>query len=553
MSEDELNLNEKNSFDAIIIGSGIGGLTVASLMAQLLKKKVLVLEKHSKLGGFTHSFGKMGKWRWDVGLHYVGDMHPKSTLRKLFDFVTGGKLEWQNFPDPFQYYVYPDFKFAVSSSPQKYQTDLVNLFQAEKLAIEQYFLDIKRVRKAYLILRLKENNLIKSCFFRFSPQTKVLLQISTKDYLQTHFRDPKLIALLDSQWGDLGLPSADNPFFNHAMLVSHYLRGAYYPKGGAHKIAETIIECIRNHGGESKTFAKVDDLLLDRHKTKITGCRYIEKRNTPEGIKETVKEVYAPLVVSNVGARLTYGKWINKYQITELGQKIANLPPGLSVVCVYVGLRANPSQMGIRGENFWLFANYDHNQMARDCDQVIQGKPQMAFVSFGGSHNPETQNFTAQIITFIHPKVFDSWKNTEFQNRGTEYKELKNKMAQALIDFANERIPGFRDLVEFIEIGTPLSVTHYTDQPFGEIYGIAGAPGRFAQLKELGAQTPIRNLYLTGADVSSAGIAGALFGGIVTFYHIALKDLLSMNLVKTIALDFFKKYNFGKINLRRQL
>jgi len=48
----------------------------------------------------------------------------------------------------------------------------------------------------------------------------------------------------------------------------------------------------------------------------------------------------------------------------------------------------------------------------------------------------------------------------------------------------------------------------------GEIYGVASTPARFA-LRGLGARTPIRGLYLTGQDVSSLGVVGAMFGGII--------------------------------------
>ena len=78
-----------DGFDAIVIGSGIGGLSTASLLAQVAKKRVLVLERHFKLGGLTHSFQRQG-FHWDVGLHYVGGMAAGSMSRQFMDLVTGG-------------------------------------------------------------------------------------------------------------------------------------------------------------------------------------------------------------------------------------------------------------------------------------------------------------------------------------------------------------------------------------------------------------------------------------------------------------------------------
>ncbi|MCG6162365.1 NAD(P)-binding protein, partial [Leptospira bandrabouensis] len=71
----------ETKYDVIIIGSGIGGLTAASILSQVANKKVLVLERHFKLGGFTHTFKRLGKFEWDVGIHYIGDLAEGSMLR----------------------------------------------------------------------------------------------------------------------------------------------------------------------------------------------------------------------------------------------------------------------------------------------------------------------------------------------------------------------------------------------------------------------------------------------------------------------------------------
>ena len=105
---------DHRNFDLIIIGSGMGGLTVASLMAQLQHQRVLVLERHFRLGGFTHSFTRPGHRAWDVGLHYVGGMAAGETGRQVFDLVTRRGVRWQRMASPFEKFVYPDFTFDVA-------------------------------------------------------------------------------------------------------------------------------------------------------------------------------------------------------------------------------------------------------------------------------------------------------------------------------------------------------------------------------------------------------------------------------------------------------
>jgi phytoene dehydrogenase-like protein len=83
----------REPWDAIVIGSGIGGLAAAALLARHGKRRVLVLERHYTAGGFTHVFHRPG-YEWDVGVHYVGDTSPGCFLRRLFDDVTDGALDW---------------------------------------------------------------------------------------------------------------------------------------------------------------------------------------------------------------------------------------------------------------------------------------------------------------------------------------------------------------------------------------------------------------------------------------------------------------------------
>src|SRR5580658_10952823 len=89
----------EDTFDAIVIGSGIGGLTAASLLARHAGRRVLILERHYTAGGFTHVFHRPG-YEWDVGVHYIGQVNdPASPVRRAFDHVSGGELDWVPMPD----------------------------------------------------------------------------------------------------------------------------------------------------------------------------------------------------------------------------------------------------------------------------------------------------------------------------------------------------------------------------------------------------------------------------------------------------------------------
>ena len=130
-------------FDAIVIGSGMGGLAFASIMAKMRNWRVLVLESHFKIGGFTHGFTRPGGWSWDVGLHYVGGMGDGMMGRKLFDFITQGGVTWNPLPDVYDVFVYPNLEIRACKGEANFRKTLIDAFPREGANIERYFQDLK--------------------------------------------------------------------------------------------------------------------------------------------------------------------------------------------------------------------------------------------------------------------------------------------------------------------------------------------------------------------------------------------------------------------------
>src|SRR5580704_11034845 len=126
------HMSSQSEYDAIVIGSGIGGLAIASIMAKLREWRVLVLERHFKIGGFTHTFTRPGGWRWDVGLHYVGEMGAGMTGRRLFDFITDRGVTWNPLPDVYDVFAYPDLEVRACKGQENFRRALVEAFPEER-------------------------------------------------------------------------------------------------------------------------------------------------------------------------------------------------------------------------------------------------------------------------------------------------------------------------------------------------------------------------------------------------------------------------------------
>ena len=145
---------------------------------------------------------------------------------------------------------------------------------------------------------------------------------------------------------------------------------------------------------------------------------------------------------------------------------------------------------------------------------LLGGHPHSAFISFPGIKSGDT-HATAEIVSFAQPEAFQRWAGTRPGLRGEDYEALTSAMSQGLIDLADTAVPGLKDAVRYAEVGTPLTIEHFTSHSLGCFYGLPLTPERFrADLAT--PSTPITGLFLTGQDAGMPGIVGAALAGMST-------------------------------------
>ncbi len=491
------------SFDAIVIGSGIGGLTTASLLAQVAKKRVLVLERHFKLGGLTHSFGRKG-FHWDVGLHYVGGMAPGHMSRQFMDLVTGHQVQWRPIEDPFEHFIYPRHHVRVVSHADQYRNHLQELFPKSAAQIDRYF---QRVQSTASWMG-------RWFASKQMPQVlgKLLLwaggrdaQRTTRDVLAETIDDPELRGILASQWGDYGLPPAQSSFGIHALIVKDYLNGGWVPVGGAQQLAQAIVPIIEAAGGKCLTGHEVERLEVVRGRvTQVIATR-----------KKSQVTFAAPLVISNAGAAKTFNEFIDPQVLVPERDRLVDPVAPPTAVTVYLGLRESPQRCGMQAGNYWIATDYDHDAMTAQRGRLVDGQVAHCFLSSASLRSPEETRHNAQIICFGQYEDWQAWREQPWLNRDDDYKQIKERIAQSAIALVSRHLPGFAELVEYHEVSTPLTVESMMGHRRGAIYGLPATPHRVQQ-RLFHAQTSIKNLLLTGSDVGSVGIVGALMGGVMT-------------------------------------
>ncbi len=502
--------SDSNQYDALAIGSGIGGLTVAALLAKFNQKRVLMLEQHLMIGGLTQEVKRQG-FRWDIGVQAVGDLGEGEAGRAVFDYITDGQLQWQPMPTLAEKIIYPDLSWEIQNNSQQYRADLSRLFPEEKVNLQRYFQELGQVANWCSIHQLEVNSPL---WFRqvFKPlwgQVSQLAHLTVKEYLDRNFHNPRLKALLTSQWYTYGLPPAQSAFGVHALVMNGYGKGSWYPRGGAQAIAKSILPTLERAGGKAIAQCLVTEILIEDGR-----AIGVKARKTHEPDAES-QEYYAPIIISDAGAYNTYTKLIPKKYATAYREQIEAFPKGYSTLILFVGLKESPERLGIDTPNYWIHTSYDHDEAWAKQLESPEKLPTSCYLSFPSLKEPTVTHHTAKIMVLANYDWFTKWQGQSWQERAPDYYELKEKIAQNLIKFVESYYPGFSDAIAYYELATPLTVEYFDQSDRGAIYGIPSIPARLEQ-PWIGSKTPIENLYLTGTDALGHGIIGAMMGGVQT-------------------------------------
>ncbi len=491
---------QTNHYDCIVIGSGIGGLTAATLLARVGKKRVLLLERHFKAGGFTHSF-RRHEFEWDVGLHYVGEMQSGSLSRRIMDLVTDRRVDWHALGSPYERFLFPDFTYEVPSDFKAYARKLCEDFPEEASNINQYFRRLAAAQSWGVRWFVSKSvpALVGRCLTLFGRRAA----LETTSQVLDGIHNPQLKAILAGQWPDMGTPPDESAFVFHAMVASHYAGGAYYPVGGAGKIAEAAVELLQEYGGECLVSHPVEEILIKDGRA--VGVRARHKSQTVE--------FFAPIIISDAGARTTFLDLVPEDACAVERERALRLKAGPSANVLFLGLKDNPKSVGFDDANYWLFSHISHQRTWHEETNKLDIDG--VFLSFGSLRDPEQTHHTAQIVVFDREGRWQKFADKPWKQRGSEYESAKQALVEQLLGYVEERLPGLSSLVKYAELSTPLTVKSFTGHPGGTIYGQECDRSRVEE-NSWQCGTSLPNLYLTGADVGMPGIGGAQMAGLMT-------------------------------------
>jgi all-trans-retinol 13,14-reductase len=508
----------RGRFDAIVVGSGIGGLATAALLARQ-GRRVLVLERHYVAGGFTHAFRRPG-YEWDVGVHYVGEVHrPGSTLRRVFDDLSAGRLRWEFMGEVYDRVIVGERAYDLVAGRERFVEGLARHFPGERAVIERYVGLVREAARAASgffaeralppWLGALARPVVGRAFRRHADRT-------THDVLAALGASRELAGVLTAQYGDYGLTPRQSSFAIHAMVAKHYLDGGSYPVGGAAAIAASIVPTIEEAGGAVLLAAEVEEVLV--RGGRAAGVRV-----------KTGDEIPAPVVVSDAGVMNTFARLLRPTPAWAAA-RLQAVRPSVAHVCLYIGANGSAAELGLGRSNLWVYPDYDHDENVRRYLADPSAPLPLAYISFPSAKDPDWDrrhpgSATIEAVGLAPYEWFERWEGSRWRRRGGEYDSLKRQLCERLLEAVHRHVPQVRGRIERHEVSTPLSTRHFANYARGEIYGIEHTPERF-RLSWLRPHTPVPGLFLTGQDVVTDGLGGAVMAGVLTASAILRRNVL---------------------------
>ncbi len=495
-------------YDAIVIGSGAGGLS-ASLKLARSNFKTLLLEAMPNFGGYLNPFRRNG-YTFDTGLHYLGELAEGEPFRSLLeDLGIADLLEFNELnPDAIDRYIFPDHEFRLCKGKEGFMAQLIREFPNEERGILKFFKILDKVRKAMEASASMKGGILE--MLRFLSKHPLMLKYSRAPYqklLDEVTSDRRLQAALAAISIDYGLPPARASAIIALAVLAHFFKGGYYPRGGSGAIRDAFVAELQKHGAELKNRSRA--ISIDR------------RGNDFVVATESNEEYTARAVISDADPVITLGSLVNPELVSSrIKKKIRRLRPSAGAFYVFIGTDLDLPSLGVTDANIIHYNSYDINKIYEDL--LVPGPAKDFGVFFitspsvkdpGGGHAPEGRH-NIEIITACGYGPFEKWAEFPSMKRGEEYTKLKEGIGQRLVAAAERYIPGLSQHLDCVEYATPLSNQYWVNAVRGGMYGPEQTPDQIGPGRFVDGTTGIDGLFLAGAGAIGCGIASCIASGV---------------------------------------
>lgn len=534
----QLNLEE--SYDVVIIGAGVAGLTAAALLAKI-GLSVCVLEAGAIGGGYLQGFRRKD-FRFDTAIHWLNQYEPGGMICMTFD-ILGNDYPKAIPQKRIKRFKGKGFDYLLTNNPDDLKYQWQQEFPEDAAGLELFFKAAKKIGKSFKefghVFRSEETmtfferirnkkNLLRFAL-PFIPHIRYSGEKGTKKGLDKYFKSPGLRNVF----------SSDTELLSCLVPIGWAYYGDYQspPKGGGQRITEWLTHVVRSFGYEVYYKCRVKEILVENGESK--GVLFDHR-----GTEHTLKSKY---VIAACDVETLYEKMLPQTAVpVKMKERLraAELYP--SSVTVSIALDCPVEQLGFNEEMVHLSGVGAPHEPRQDGNPKTTEICILAPTYRDPSLAPDGQG----TLSLHMPALWDyeqQWMTERDEDgavlRGEKYKELKTWLADILIDRVEAMVaPGLREHILFYDVATPVTHWRYSGNRGGTMMG--AKPGRAnMQNKIAHYQTPVRNLFLGG---HWAELGGGVPIAVKAAANACLMILKQENLQ---AFQAFKDYMDSKISL----
>ncbi len=492
-------------FDAVIIGSGLGGMVCGTILGKE-GKRVCIIEKNEQLGGSLQTFRREGV-TFDTGVHYIGGLNKGKNLYQLFNYLgIMPRLKLEKMDEQgFDVVLFKDdsTEYPYGMGYENFMRIMCSKFPDDVAAIKTYCADMKRICDNFPLYNIRVEG-------DYSDTS--VFTTSARQYLENLTGNKKLqnvLAGTNLLYAGIGNKT---PLYVHALVVNSYIESSHKCKEGGDQIVKLLARVIKENEG----------IILRKKAVKKI---HVEGGKAEYVMLASGEKIYGDIFISNIHPAQTLNMTDTPVIRPVYRNRIKSLENSISVFVIYAILK--PGTFRHRNRNYYYFDEVD----VWKCMDYSEETWPYTYAMFEcvPQHQKEyTEALT--IMSYMRFNEVEKWKDTfhttlDENIRDEEYQQFKKQKAEKLLDTVAVKFPNIRECIQTYYTSSPLSYRDYMGNDDGNMYGVIKDYNNSLKTM-ISPKTKVSNLLLTGQNVNLHGVLGVTVSAVITCMMLLGKEYL---------------------------
>jgi len=500
----------RNRYDVVVIGAGLGGLTCGGLLARE-GYSVLVVDQRPVPGGVCHSYQRQA-FTVDIGPHLLSGCGVGWPVHRVLSAL-GVEDEVEFLPvDPLARTVFPGYEGLLPPNFEELVDRLAERFPEERprmlmlfREMLQMYAEIDDLPTTFGLWDYLKVPVTHPIFIKYPNKT---FSAMMDDFLL----DDELKAIIAGLWVYFGLPPSQiSAVFWTVVMMSYFLGGGFYPKGGIGRLSEALVKGLEKQGGEFLPSTRAERVVV--RNSRVTGVeladmgfRWLADGRLSPQADRTLRKTFAiaaDTVVSNADARLTMERLVGReYLPARYMAELRAMKPSLSLIKIALGVEG-PVPDALAYHDTVLFDTYDMDAVYRRMHADLPDAP--CDITIPSVTDPGVAPSNCHCVYLWNYAPYDA---------ADDWRTVEGQVADRMIAWTERRHwPDLSRRLVFRDVMTPWTLRQYTLSTQGAPYGWTFTPSQIG-FNRPQPRTPIRNLFLAGHwTTPGAGVAGVVLSG----------------------------------------